>query len=161
MTEEDESYEFTTEFTVPELDPGFYEIGVCNDPCTISGFREALGGSLTIVETRREAQLLTQNDRLRGELFGARREARRAERRLTAAQDELDGQLAFGDSERTELAAEIERLETQLAAARSRQADQGRTPFDPWVVGAILLVTLVVAVLAFRRRRMLPAMTDL
>ena len=161
VTEEDEAYEFTTEFTVPDLDPGFYEIGVCNDPCTISGFREALGGSLTIVETRREAQLLTQNDRLRGELFGARREARRAERRLAAAQDELDAQLAFGDSERTELAAEIERLETQLAAARSRQADQGRTPFDPWVVGAILLVTLVVAALAFRRRRMLPAMTDL
>ena len=161
VTEEDETYEFTTEFTVPDLDPGFYEIGVCNDPCTISGFREALGGSLTIVETRREAQLLTQNDRLRGELFGARREARRAERRLTAAQDELDAQLAFGGSERTELAAEIERLETQLAAARSRQTDQGRTPFDPWVVGAILLVTLVVAVLAFRRRRMLPAMTDL
>jgi hypothetical protein len=29
------------------------------------------------------------------------------------------------------------------------------------VVGAILLVTLVAAVLAFRRRRMMPAMTDL
>jgi hypothetical protein len=150
-------YEFTAEFTVPELDPGSYEVGVCNDPCTISGFRESLGGSLTIVETRREAQLLTQNDRLRGELFGARREVRRAERRLTAAEEELDVQLAFGNSERTE----IERLETQLAAARSQQADLRRTPFDPWVVGAILLVSLVAAVLAFRRRRMLPAMTDL
>ena len=55
----------------------------------------------------------------------------------------------------------IERLETQVAVARSRQTDQGRTPFDPWVMGAILLVTLVVAVLAYRRRRMMPAMTDL
>ena len=55
MIEEDESYEFKTDFTVPDLDPGLYEIGVCNDPCTISGFREALGGSLAIVETRREA----------------------------------------------------------------------------------------------------------
>jgi hypothetical protein len=161
FTEEDDAYEFTTEFTVPQLDPGFYEIGVCNDPCTISGFREALGGSIAIVETRREAQLLTQNDRLRGELFGARREVRRAERRLTAAEGELEAQLAFGSSERSALAAEIERLETQLAAARTQAASSGRTPFEPWVVGAILIVTIVAAVLAFRRRRMMPAFTDL
>jgi hypothetical protein len=161
VTEEDETYEFTTEFTVPELDPGYYEIGVCNDPCTISGFREALGGSLSIVETRREAQLLTTNDRLRGQLFGARREVRRAERRLTAAEGELETQLAFGSSERSELAAEIDRLETQLAAARARAASSGRTPFDAWVVGAILIVTGLAAVLAFRRRRMMPALTDL
>jgi hypothetical protein len=161
VTEEDEAYEFTTEFTVPELDPGFYEIGVCNDPCTISGFRESLGGSLSIVETRREAQLLTTNDRLRGQLFGARREVRRAERRLTAAEGELEAQLTFGSSERSDLAAEIERLETQLAAARTRAASSGRTPFDLWVVGAILIVTAFAAVLAFRRRRMMPALTDL
>jgi hypothetical protein len=161
VTEEDDAYEFTTEFTVPELDPGFYEIGVCNDPCTISGFREALGGSLSIVETRREAQLLTTNDRLRGQLFGARREVRRAERRLTAAEGELETQLAFRSSERSELVAEIERLETQLAAARTRAASSRRTPFDPWVVGTILIVTVLAAVLAFRRRRMMPALTDL
>jgi hypothetical protein len=161
VIEEDDAYELESAFTVPELDPGWYAIGVCNDPCTISGFRESLGGSLSIVETRREAQLLTANDRLRGQLFGLRREVRRAERRLTEAEGELDAQLAFGSEERTELAAEIDRLETQLASARSREAETGRTPFDPWVVAAILLVTLAIAVLAFRRRRMLPAMTDL
>jgi hypothetical protein len=161
VTEEDGSYELETDFIVPDLDPGWYQIGVCNDPCTISGFRESLGGSLAIVETRREAQLLTANDRLRGELFGARREVRRAEHRLAQAEDELELQLTFGSEERTELAAEIDRLETQLASARSRGTETGRTPFDPWVVGAILLVTLAIAVLALRRRRMLPAMTDL
>jgi hypothetical protein len=161
VTEEDESYELETDFIVPDLDPGWYEIGVCNDPCTTSGFRESLGGSLAIVETRREAQLLTANDRLRGQLFGARREARRAERRLANVEGELETQLAFGSEERIELAAEIDRLETQLASARSREATMGRTPFDPWLVGGILLVTLAIAVLAFRRRRMLPAMTDL
>jgi hypothetical protein len=76
-------------------------------------------------------------------------------------QDDLDSQLAFGSSERAELAAEIERLETQLTAARAKTPNQGRAPFDPWLVGAILLVTFVIAVLAFRRRRMLPTMTDL
>jgi predicted aminopeptidase len=161
VTEEDGSYEFETDFIVPDLDPGWYEIGVCNDPCTISGFRESLGGSFSIVETRREAQLMTANGRLRGQLAGARVEARRAERRLAEAEDELEAQLAFGGEERTELAAEIDRLQTQLASARSRAAHTGRTPFDPWLVGAILLVTLVIAVLAFRRGRMVPAMTDL
>jgi hypothetical protein len=160
VAEEDGAYELSIEFMVPALDPGGYGIGVCNDPCTISGFRESLGGWFTVVETRREAELLTLRDRLRGELFGARREARRAERRLAAVQDDLDAQLAFGSSERAQLASEIERLETQLAAARDRSSS-GRSPFDPWLVGAILLVTFVIAVLAFRRRRMLPAMTDL
>ena len=160
VTEEDGSYELALEFMMPALDPGGYGVGVCNDPCTISGFRESLGGWFTVVETRREAELLTLRDRLRGELFGARRDARRAERRLAAVQDDLDAQLAFGSSERAKLAAEIERLETQLAAARDRSSS-GRAPFDPWLVGAILLVTFVIAVLAFRRRRMLPAMTDL
>ena len=161
VTEEEGSYELETDFLVPDLDPGWYGIGVCNDPCTISGFRESLGGSLSIVETRREAQLLTTNERLRSQLFGARREARRAERRLAEVEGELDTQLAFGSEERIELAAEIDRLETQLASARSREAERGRAPFDAWVVGAIVLVTLAVALLAFRRRRMLPAMTDL
>ena len=72
VIEEDESYELETDFTVPDLAPGWYEIGVCNDPCTISGFRESLGGSLSIVETRREAELLTTNGRLHSRLFGAR-----------------------------------------------------------------------------------------
>jgi hypothetical protein len=161
VIEEGGSYELETEFTVPDLAPGWYEVRLCNDPCTISGFREPLTGSLSIVETRREAQLLTANDRLRGQLFGARSEVRRAERRLANVEGELETQLAFGSEERIELAAEIDRLETQLASARSREAATGRTPFDPWLVGAILLVTLAIAVLAFRRRRMLPAVTDL
>jgi hypothetical protein len=95
-------------------------------------------------------------------LFGARREARKAERRLDGAEGELQTQLEFGASERERMSTRIDQLETQLAAVRARAADRSnRTPFDPWVVGAILLVTGVAAVLAFRRRRMVPAITDL
>jgi hypothetical protein len=155
-------YELRAAFTAPRLASGTHLMALCNDPCTVAGFGEPLSGTLSIVATRREAELLTMNDRLRSKLFGAKREARRAERRFEETQDQLDAQLAFGTSERAELSAEIERLETQLAAARQRAAaPSGRTPFDPWVVGAILLVTFVAAVLAFRRRRIVPAMTDL
>jgi maltose alpha-D-glucosyltransferase/alpha-amylase len=79
--------------------------------------------------------------------------------RLDVVQEELQTQLAFGASEGERLSARIEKLEIQLASAREDHSN--RTPFDAWVVGAILLVTAVAAVLAFRRRRMVPAITDL
>lgn len=157
-----DSYLLRAAFTAPQLESNSYFMGFCNDPCTLAGFGEPLYGSVSIVATRREGALLTQNERLQGKLFGAKHEARRAERRLEKVERTLETQLAFGDSERDRMSAEIERLETQLAAARKRAATPAaRVPFDPWVVGAILLVTLVAGVLAFRRRRMLPAMTDL
>jgi hypothetical protein len=160
--EENGYYELRAAFTAPPIASDYYDTAMCNDPCTVSGFGGSLTGTISIVATRREAELLTENDRLRSRLFGVRREARSAERRLEAVESELETQLAFGSSERAELSAEIERLETQLAAARDRSAaPPGRSPFDPWIVGAILLVTLVAAVLAFRRRRMVPAITDL
>jgi hypothetical protein len=54
VAEEDGAYELSIEFMVPALDPGGYGIGVCNDPCTISGFREPLTGVVSIVRTARE-----------------------------------------------------------------------------------------------------------
>lgn len=156
------TYELRAEFTAPQLETGFYFLGLCNDPCTIAGFGDALYGSVSIVQTRLEGMLLSKNGTLRARLSGMRLEARKVERRLEQARSELDTQLAFGDSERERLSGEIERLETQLAAARERAAmPSARVPFDPWLVGAVLLVTLVAAVLAFRRRRMMPAITDL
>jgi hypothetical protein len=157
--EKGSSYELRAEFTAPEITSGSYFMGLCDDPCTTAGFREPLFGSISIVATRREGELLTQLGALQGKLFGVKREARRAERRLDRVRDELATQLTFGTSERERMSAQIEQLETKLAAAQAEPSS--RTPFDPWVVGAILLVTLVAAVLAFRRRRMVPAITDL
>ena len=157
--EKGSSYELRAEFTAPEITSGSYFMGLCDDPCTTAGFREPLFGSISIVATRREGELLTRLGTLQGKLFGVKREARRAERRLERVREELATQLTFGGSERERMSAQIERLETKLAAAQAEPS--GRTPFDPWVVGAILLVTLVAAVLAVRRRRMVPAITDL
>jgi hypothetical protein len=156
------TYELRAEFTAPQLGSGYYFMGLCNDPCTIAGFGDPLYGSVSIVATRLEGRLLSKNERLRIRLLGQRAEARKAERRVKWFEGELETQLAFAATQRERTTAEIERLETQLAAARARAAAPSvRVPFDPWVVGAILFVTLVAAILAFRRRRMLPAITDL
>lgn len=153
--EKNDYYELRAAFTAPQLASDYYDTALCNDPCTIAGFGGSLVGTISIVGTRREAELLTENDRLRSRLFGVRREARRAEGRLAVAEDELETQLTFRSSERAELSAEIELLETQLAAVRTRAASpSSRTPFDPWIVGAILLVTFVAAALTFRRGRL-------
>jgi hypothetical protein len=160
--EKGSTYELRAEFTAPQLDSGSYFMGLCNDPCTIAGFGDPLYGSVSIVATRLEGKLLSQNERLRIRLLGERGEARRAERRLERVQGELETQLVFGDSEHDRMSAEIEQLETRLAAARERAATTStRAPFDPWVGGAILLVALAAAVLTFRRRKMVPAITDL
>jgi hypothetical protein len=146
-------YELNARFVMPEIASGYYEMRVCNDPCTVDGFREVLTGSVSVVATRREAQLLVENDRLRGRLFGFRREARRAERELEATEAELETQLAFASDERARLTGEIDRLERRLASARRQLAAGSRPPFDPWLVGAILVVTAAAAFLVFRRRR--------
>jgi len=91
-----------------------------------------------------------------------------------AAAAELGTELSEADAQRQQIGMSgrkglgvkaddlIERLETELGAARARIADgAGRTPFDPWVVGGIVLVALVAAGLALRRRHLVPAITDL
>ncbi len=160
--EKGRTYELRAEFTAPQLGNGFYFMGLCNDPCTTAGFGDALYGSVSIVTTRLEGKLLSKNETLRGRLAGVKYEARKVERRLRSLEGELETQLAYASTQRERTTAEIERLETQLAAARERAAlPSARGPFDPWLVGAILLITLVAGVLAFRRRRMMPAITDL
>jgi hypothetical protein len=43
------AFELSASFTVPDLPGDYYALGVCNDPCTISGFREPLTGEISIV----------------------------------------------------------------------------------------------------------------
>jgi hypothetical protein len=161
IEEEKHQYELTAAFTVPQLASRSYSLEVCNDPCTVSGFREALGGSISIVATQREAELLTQNSRLYSRMYQLRGDVRQAERRLEKAQEEFEFQLANGQSDREELTSRVEQLERELAASKERAADAARTPPVPWIVGAIAVLGAGTGLLALWRRRMLPAVTDL
>ena len=47
-------FEMTVSFTVPDLTGDFYSVVVCNDPCTVWGFKEPLSGLISVVQTARE-----------------------------------------------------------------------------------------------------------
>jgi hypothetical protein len=44
-------------FTVPDIPPGEYEVLICDDPCTLSGFGEYVQGWITVKQTPEEARL--------------------------------------------------------------------------------------------------------
>jgi hypothetical protein len=73
-------FELHGSFVVPELAGRSYGLSVCNDPCTISGFREPLTGTISIVATAREGELLTEVSRLNGRNWSLRRQVRKGER---------------------------------------------------------------------------------
>jgi hypothetical protein len=159
VEEERHQHKLTADFIVPELASQAYSLEVCNDPCTISGFREALSGSISIVATQREADLLTRNSRLSSRMYHFRYEFRRAERRLERAEEDFEWELTNERAVHEDLRSTIEQLEAELAASRQRAADAARTPFEPWVVGGIVTLGAAAALLVFVRRRMIGAVT--
>jgi hypothetical protein len=149
-------YRFSTSFTMPELPNGDYKIEVCNSPCTISGFREPIGGYFQIVQTPTEAELIREQWKLKAQLNDAKRELRKTTERLDAILVDLDSASLSRDAlvERvTELEAEIAALEAEIeAAATAAATEEQRTIVDPWVGGLIALVLGLVAAVLVRKR---------
>jgi hypothetical protein len=159
--EERHQWELTATFVVPEVTGDFYTLATCNDPCTITGFREALTGDISIVATAREASLLIENGRAWNKAYRWRRDARRAERLADRLAEDLAFEVTNGAEQREELTSEVGRLETQLAAAERRATEaESRPPLEPWVAAGIVALALVAAGLSFRRRRLLRVPPD-
>jgi hypothetical protein len=148
------TFELRSSFVVPQLRGDPYWLYVCNDPCTISGFREPLTGTISIVATAREEKLLTEVSRLNGRMSSLRRQVRKAER----ADEELRAQLGVAETSRSELAIRVRELE---AAAAARATPSGRRPLV-WVALTLAggLLALALALVARRRRRLGPAVPD-
>jgi hypothetical protein len=146
-------FRITTSFTVPDVPGEYYTIQFCNEPCTISGFRETLSGEISIVQTLREAQLLNEQQRLFGKNWNLRRQVRKAERRA----EELQASIGALEADRDALIEENANLEDDLARAERRPVDAGRPLVEGWALVAIaiaLLVSLVAVTLGvvFSRR---------
>lgn len=154
--ERGKTFELSASFVVPQLDGESYALGVCNDPCTISGFREPLTGTISIVATAREGELLNQVDLLNRQAWNLRRQVRKAER----AHEELRAQLGAVEIARSELAIRVRELE---AAAAARPTPSGRHPLvSPWATLILAggLFALALALVVRRRRRLGPAVPD-
>jgi hypothetical protein len=150
------TFELRSSFVVPELAGDLYWLYVCNDPCTISGFREPLTGAISIVATAREGKLLNQVDLLDRQAWNLRRQVRKAER----ADEELRAQLGVAEVARSELAIRLREFET---AAAARVTPSGRRPLvSTWealtLAGALFASAL--ALVVRRERRLGPAVPD-
>ncbi|HET8526375.1 MAG TPA: hypothetical protein VFM81_07020, partial [Actinomycetota bacterium] len=154
--ERGKTFELSASFVVPQLDGASYALGVCNDPCTISGFREPLTGLISIVATAREGDLLNQIDLLERRAWNLRRQVRKSER----ADEELRVQLGLAEVARSDLAIRVRELE---AAAAARATPSGRRPLiSMWVAVTLAgaLLALALALVVRRARRLGPAFPD-
>ena len=152
-------FELHISFTMPDVAGAYYTVAICNDPCTISGFREPLNGPISVVHTAREGRLLNEISRRQSEAYGLKWKLGKAEKKVAEFEESSEAALE------TTLAqsVEISRLERELDAANSRPAPAPATVVDDrplveaWALfglGIALIVALVTMVLAlvFARR---------
>ena len=145
------AFELSASFTVPDLPGRYYALNVCNDPCTISGFREPLTGTISIVQTAREADLLNRQEQLTGEIHGLKREMEKQDR----ATADLERRLSYAGMQQAELNATVTRLRGALADARADARADGSS--GSWLPIALAILGLVVlAIVRSIRRRQAP-----
>jgi hypothetical protein len=135
------AFELHVSFTVPDLPGDYYNVAICNDPCTIAGFREPLSAYMSIVETAREGDLLTANSHLQTKAWTLRRQVRKAER----ANEELVALLEENRAATSELSFELNRAQRELgsAAAISVATADVQSSDDRSIVGGWALVAIV------------------
>jgi hypothetical protein len=134
-------------FKVPELSPGRYSIDYCNDPCTVDGVGDLVGGSFWIAASEEQARLLSRIERLEAKAEGLQRvkqKLRKVEGKLLAAQEDranLLGRLR---------AAAVE----EASAPEGARETTPRSRSSPWLPAAGMVLVLLVA--AWYRLRLAP-----
>ena len=157
------TFEIRVTFTVPDVPGDYYNVQICNDPCTIAGFREPLSAWMSIVQTPREAQLLNERDELERRNWTLRRQLRKA----NGVNEELTAGFALSRDSLIKASAEVGRLERELEAALARGEASaaaavegaGRPLADAWALfglGIALIVALgsIGVAIAFARRHL-------
>jgi hypothetical protein len=140
----------TVEFTVPDVPTGRYFIQYCNDPCTVDGIGDLVGGSLFIGATRPEARLGWQVERLESRVDSLRQQGARKSDRVAALKRELaDARSAL--SEQPAL-----RVIPVPADAVGRDA----RPLVPGWAIVLLAVAVAGGAMLARRRQRLPVIPD-
>jgi hypothetical protein len=143
-------------FTVPDVPSGEYEVVVCNDPCTLSGFGEYIQGWITITQTAEEARLSTLARERASELRERARDMKQLEGEVNSLEHELTAaqggvraaSLDLRSTDRT-----IELLESENDALRTRvAAAEAGVRMPAWALVALGIAILGAASLIRRRR---------
>jgi hypothetical protein len=148
------TYRISTSFTVPDVPGEFYTVQFCNEPCTVSGFRESLSGQLSIVQTLREATLLNEQQRLFGKNWHLRRQVRKANKEIEELQMTIDA----SRSEQSDLMRQIDDLEAGIARDQRPPEANIRPLAEGWAlvalgIAVIVALTSIVLAIVFARRR--------
>ena len=147
-----EWFEMKVSFTVPDLTGDFYSVVACNDPCTVSGFKEPLSGLISIVQTAREGALLSQRQRLLARIYALRRRGKKMEKAL----GELNDRFVDADRERLAMADELADVQHRLAANGNVRDTTPRPLMASGLGIALVLVLLVLAAAVAARHRPRP-----
>lgn len=142
------------EFEVPSVPTGMYHIQYCNEPCTVNGIGDLIGGEpVAIGATRVEARLLILTQRLRWKIDAVAARARQEVlSELRRSQEALSqrADLRAAEARVSELAGEL------AEATRALRIERSSRSWGP-AVGALLLLGLgllvLVIVMARRLRR--------
>ncbi|MGZ6545761.1 MAG: hypothetical protein ACXVEI_10650 [Actinomycetota bacterium] len=149
-------FEMKVSFAVPDLTGDFYSVVACNDPCTVSGFKEPLSGLISIVQTAREGALLTQRQRLLARIYSLHRRGKKTEKVLA----ELNSQLVETNRVRLTMADELTDLQRRLAASGNVRDRAPRPPSASGLGIALVLMLLVLAAAVAARHRPRPHVSD-
>jgi len=134
-------FEMQVSFTVPDLPGDFYSIAMCNDPCTIVGFREGLSGLISVVQTVREGALLTAQQRLQGRIYSLRRTIRKDAKRYAELDEAFDANFRV----RSQLATQVSTLQDQVEASAVQVTEPAKRVIDTWVGVMIACALLILA----------------
>jgi hypothetical protein len=130
---------------VPAVPTGQYHLTYCNDPCTVDGIGDLMGGdAFFVAPTRQEALLLSRVDRLSWRLTHARQEGRAKERR---ALEKLGRAQETGARDMTLARGEIATLEARIAELGAAPTRENQPLVPGWAIAVAALV-LAVAILA-------------
>jgi hypothetical protein len=126
-------------FTVPQVPPGRYTLDYCNDPCTLDGIGDLVGGSFWVAATEEQARLLSRIERLEAKVEALPRlkqKLRTVEGKLLEAQEDRANLLSRLRAAAVKEASLLSRLRGALVAERPQGLPPERRTASPWAVAA-------------------------
>jgi hypothetical protein len=141
----------SVDFVLPEVAPGLYSLGFCNDPCTISSMGELVGGWFHVVPTGDLISLYASRDRMAQQVRSLRGNLRRSDRRAEGLGEEL-----------REIREANEKLERKVAGLERASTTPAPRParFPAPLGWGLVGLTIVLGLVMFRPRRRRAPLVD-